>query len=271
MSENLFFERLRAGGTFLGLGFMYPAPGIIEGMGNGWDFIWIDGQHGQISYDTALAAVQVCRGAGLETLLRVPGQADHILGTFADLAPSAIMVPMVNTAAQAVSIVDSICFPPLGSRSYGGRRVIDLYGRGYYRDRETMIVAQIETLEAAENAEAIIQTEGIDALFFGPDDMKARMDIPINTPPVENEKLLQAMEHTAKVARAAGKFAGTVATTPQQAPLLIDMGYQILVGGGDIAFLRKGSSEQLGKMRKAINAGNTDVAGDDAGMEVYGG
>lgn len=270
MTENIFLEKLRAGEVLLGLGNMYPAPSMIESMGKGWDFIWIDGQHGQISYDTAMVAIQVTGGAGLETLLRVPGHADHLLGTYADLAPSAIMIPMVDTPTQAAQIVQGLCFPPRGKRSYGGRRVIDLYGREYYRQRELGIVAQIETLEAVGNAEAIIQTDGIDALFFGPDDMKVRMGIPINTSAVENEKLRQAMEHTAKVARAANKFAGTVAASPEQVRLVVDLGYQIIIGGSDIGFLRNSSSEQPAKLRNVLSQATPNAAGAKADLKIYG-
>ena len=270
MSSNVLLEKIRAGNVVLGIACMYPASGIIEGGCRNWDFVWIDGQHGQFGYDALLHAVQTADATGIETLLRVPGHEDGIIGPMADLSPSAIMVPMVNSAEQAKAIVGSLRFPPLGQRSYGGRRVIDLHGRDYYRERELMVVAQIETLEAVDNAEAIIGTEGVDCLFFGPDDMKVRMDIPVNTPPMEHPKLKAAMEKVAAVARSAGKFAGTVTASPDSVKAGMEMGYRMLVGGGDIMFMRLGAAAALEKLRAAAGEQAKATKGE-AATGVYSG
>ena len=270
MDPNVLLEKIRAGNVVFGMACMYPASGIIESTCRDWDFVWLDGQHGQFGYESLLHAVQTAAATGVETLLRVPGHEDGLVGPLADLSPSAIMVPMVNNAEEAKAIVGRLRFPPLGHRSYGGRRVIDLYGRDYYRDRDLMVVAQIETLEAVDHAEEIIATEGIDCLFFGPDDMKVRMDIPINTPPLENPKLTAAMEKVAAVARAAGKFAGTVTPSPAATKAGIEMGYQMLVGGGDIMFLRLGAADCLEKMR-AVAGEQAQTGKSDSATGVYSG
>ena len=270
MRANVLFEKIRAGDVVLGLGNMYPAPGIIEGMCKGWDFVWIDGQHGQLTLDSSLHALHAASAIGIDTVLRVPGHEYGILGPFADLAPSAVMVPMVNDAKQAENVVRGLRFPPLGERSYGGRRVIDVDGREYYRAREMILVAQIETFEAVENADQIAATQGIDALFFGPDDMKVRMEIDINASAVDNKQLRGAMEQTAKVARAAGKACGTVAPSVKAFQIAVDMGYQIVVGGADVMFLRAASARMLSDLHatlKEVSASGTDA---DSGGGVYG-
>ena len=270
MRSNLLLEKIRAGQVVLGLGYMYPASGMIEGMCRNWDFVWIDGQHGQISYDSALHAVQAADAMGIESVLRVPGHEFGIVGPFADLAPSAIMVPMVNNAHQARNVVSHLRFPPLGIRSFGGRRVIDLDGRDYYRDRELMVIAQIETLEAVEHAESIINTEGIDMLFFGPDDMKVRMDIQVDTPYTDNKLLREAMAKVAAAARAAGKSCGNVAATAETLRMSVDMGYQLIIGGSDAGFLRTASARTLAELRKVIDDGPTTETISPTTGSVYG-
>ena len=271
MAKNEFLEKLRAGDVLLGLGNMYPAAGIIEGMCAGWDYAWIDAQHGQMSYDSALAAMRAADVIGVSTVLRVPGHESGILGPFADLSPSAIMVPMVNTAQQADAVVRGLRFPPRGERSYGGRRVIDLGGREYYREQELGIIAQIETVEAAQNADSIIRTDGIDLLFFGPDDMKVRLGLPINTKPSENDELAGAMRKTAEAARGAGKFCGCVGADPATARMAVEMGYQMLVAGGDIVFLRTLAAQRLEEIRNAVKGKKTDAASPQSGGGLYGG
>jgi len=252
MSVNRLLEKLRAGKVVLGLGNTYPAPGIIECMCKGWDFVWIDTQHGTMDYLNAVHACRAAEGRGLDTLLRVPGHEPGALGKFADLGPSAIMVPMVNSAEQAQGLVSALRFPPLGERSYGGRRVVDLYGRDYYAKQEMLLVVQIETVEACRQAPDIIATEGVDCLFFSPDDMRLRMDLPMNTPIVENEELRDAMAGVARAATEAGKFCGCVATDKETLTVAIEQGYRLIAGGGDAGFLRTMAAQRLVELRNVI-------------------
>ena len=194
MANNALLEKLLAGNTVLGFANMYPASGIIEGAAKDFDFAWIDSQHGEHDYRTVLAACQACSGVDVAALVRVPGQEPALLGMYADLAPLGMMIPMVNTAEEAQCVVDALYFPPRGSRSFGGRRIIDLYGRDMPTEFHMIVIAQIETLKAVENTDAIINTDGIDMLFFGPDDMRICMGLPMNTPVLENDQLRDAAQ-----------------------------------------------------------------------------
>jgi 4-hydroxy-2-oxoheptanedioate aldolase len=257
MATNRLADMLQAGRTVLGLGNMYPASGIIEGMCAGWDFVWIDAQHGQFSYADALHAVQAAGSVGIATIVRAPGHEYGVLGRYADLAPDAIMVPMVDNEQQARAIAHALRFAPQGRRSYGGRRPVDLYGRTYYRDAQLLVLAQIESAEGLANAEAIISTDGIDVLFFGPDDMKVEMGLPIDTPITGSDDLRRAMQRTAAASLAAGKHCGCVAPTAEAAAMACEMGYRIIVGGADIAFLRVGAAEKLRALRAVCEPHST--------------
>lgn len=256
MRPNILAEKLRNGKIVLGLNNMYPASGIIEGMCAGWDFAWVDGQHGQHSVESILHALQAAMAIGVDTLLRVPGHEHGILGPYADLCPSAIMVPMVDSAEEARHIVAGLRFPPMGKRSYGGRRVIDLDGRDYFRERELLVIAQIETIEGVNGSEAIAATPGIDGLFFGPDDMKVRMGIPINTGITENQEIRNAMERTARAAKLSGKIAGCVAPTGAALRLARDLGYQLIAAGSDIMFIRTAAAARLQELKTTLDDGH---------------
>lgn len=252
MRTNRLIEKLRAGQVVAGLVNTYPASGIIEGICRGWDFVWIDGQHGEMSYDAALRAVQAAAAAGVESILRVPGHEPGMLGRYADLAPAAVMVPMVNTRSEAEAIVRALRFPPTGTRSYGGRRLIDLGGRNAHRELELIVLAQIETLEAVENVEAIVRTDGVDGLFFGPDDMKCQLGVPIDTPLIGDPRLLSALKKTAKAATDAGKFCGTVAANSEAVRACLEAGCRLLAAGGDIQFLRQGAAAARDMIRGVV-------------------
>ena len=278
MSE-MFAERLRNGEVVLGFGLMYPSAGAIEGMRAGWDWVWIDGQHGQHDYRSILECVWTADIHGLAPIVRVAGISPEI-GRVMDMNPAGIMVPMVNTPEDAREAAAATRFPPIGRRSFGGRRVIDIGGRGYFERESTdvLLLAQIETQEAAANAEAIAATDGVDVLFFGPDDMKVSLGIPINTPVDQSDELADAMERTIKAARNAGKIGGCVAATPASLRLAASLGYQFLVGGGDIVFLRVAANERIAELRAVLQetacrpgrnqAGAGETAGSGSGR-VY--
>lgn len=254
MAPTRLAQKLSAGQTVLGLVNMYPAPAIIEGMCQGYDFVWLDGQHGQHTLTSFLPALQACMAHGIDAMIRVPGHEYGILGPHADLAPAAIMVPMINTPEEAKRAVAGLRFPPHGERSYGGRRVIDLYGREYCYEDRLLVVLQIETEQAVANAEAIAATPGVNGLFFGADDMKVRMGIPINTAVTDNATLQKAMENTAHSAANAGAFAGCVTGTAAAVKMATALGYRLLACGGDSGFLRAAAANQLTELRAALAA-----------------
>ena len=252
MEPSRFRQRLADGEVLLGLANGHSAPSIIESIGRGWDFVWIDGQHGPYSYEAALSCVRAADAVGVDTLLRPPSQESGLLGMYADLLPSALMVPIVNDASQAKAVVDALRFPPRGNRSYGGRRPIDFLGRDYYLGPGLLLVCQIETPEAVRHAEEIITTDGVDALFLGADDLKVQLGIPVNTPNLESEPIAEATRRVAQAARKAGKFAGCIAVSPQTVKRCVEFGYQIIVGGADVAFLRAASAERLEVLRPVL-------------------
>ena len=269
MSQNVLLDKLRAGEVALGVGLMYPAAGILECIAPAFDWTWIDGQHGEFSYDSVLQAVWVSAAIRVASVVRVPSHEFGILGRYADTCPAGIMIPMVNDAEQAKNVASALRLAPAGSRSYGGRRVVDLGGRMYYKEQELIVIAQVETMESVRNAPAVIATPGIDVLFFGPDDMKTQLGLPINTPITESKELREGMAKTAKAAKEAGKFSGCVAGTPAALQMAVDMGYQLIVGGGDILFLREGSAKKIEELRNALKTRQSAREAPSTG--IYGG
>jgi len=247
-------ERLRKGETLLGVCLCYPAPGIVECISKGWDVVWIDAQHGQFGYDTALHAVRTVKAMGLISLLRVPTHDPGMLGAWADMSPDSVMLPMVDTPEQGRSASAALRYPPRGDRSFGGRRVNDLLGRDDATSHEPLIVAQIETPQSVRNAAAIIETDGIDMLFFGADDLRLRMGVGIATSPLDHPEVREAMEHIARVAGGAGKFSAAVTATGQTAAAAREMGYQLLIGTSDAFLLQTGAPQTLTELRRVLRA-----------------
>ena len=235
-------EELRKKDLLLGFCLMYPAPGIIERVARDWDWIWIDSQHGQLDYNSILQSVRACELTGKPSVVRVPSHDYGFIGLALDTCASGIMVPMINTSEQAGAIVKAAKFPPLGLRSYGGRRPIDIYGRAYSQNanKDILLIAQIETDEGLKNVDEIASVPGVDVLFFGPDDMAMQLSMPMDQPR-KVDFFKSAMEKIANAAQNAGKIAGTVTASTEILEMAMKMGYKLCIGTGDVALLAGGS------------------------------
>lgn len=237
--------RLGNGSLQLGVAVTYPLEAIVERIGADWDWVWIDGQHGQHDYRSILACVRACERIGRPAIVRVAGHDYGTIGRALDTGASGVMVPMIDTVEQAREAVWAAKFPPVGQRSYGGRRPVDLAGRGYAHtaNDDTLLVAQIETKEALSNVEAIAEVPGIDVLFFSPDDMAMQDSLPMDTPrePGFFDSQLRQVQTAASVA---GKYCGTPTMSPELVRLATKIGYTLCAGAGDANLLAEASRER---------------------------
>jgi len=235
-------EQLKNNNLLIGFCLTYPVPGIIERIGADWDWIWIDAQHGQHDYNSILGCVRACELVGKPSIVRVPSHDYGVIGQALDTCTCGIMVPMINTTEQALEVVRAAKFPPLGSRSYGGRRPIDINGRSYAHsaNKDISLIAQIETEEGLANVDKIASVPGIDIIFFSPDDMAMQLALPMDQP--RNVDIFESgMKKMAIAAQKAGKVAGTVTPSPELLEIAIKMGYRLCVGTGDVQLLSTGS------------------------------
>ncbi|MEI6493086.1 MAG: aldolase/citrate lyase family protein [Verrucomicrobiota bacterium] len=248
-------DQLNSGHPQIGVVFMYPSPGTVERIGGDWDWIWLDGQHGQLgNYDTMLAMVRACDLVGRPAMVRVPHHEFGPIGQALDMGAAGVIVPVVNTVEEAKRVVQAAKFPPLGGRSYGGRRPIDVEGRAYSdtANARTMLIVQIETPEAIENAAEIAAVDGVDALFLGPDDIMLRRGYTMTTPR-SKDTLGNDMEAVANACRDAGKVSVCVGFGAEMFTLCVETGFGMIVAGGDVPFLANTSSATSAEMRGILD------------------
>ncbi len=239
----------------LGLSVMYPSPGALERIGGDWDWIWIDGQHGEMGHEQTLGLVRACDLIQRPAVVRVPGHEAGPIGKTLDMGAAAVIVPCVDTPEQARAIVDAAKFPPLGKRSYGGRRPIDFLGRNYSdtANTDTLLIAQIESPQAIENVNAIAATSGVDALFLGPDDLMLRRGHSM-TAPKSKETLGKDMDAVASACRKHNKVGVMVGVGEEMLRLCLSMGFRMIVSGSDVGFLAGGSKQTSSEARKVIGS-----------------
>jgi len=264
---NLPFLKSEPETVQLGLCTMYPAPNILERIGLDWDWIWIDAQHGELDFRDVAALVRVCHFIQRPALVRVPAHDAGWIGKVLDTGAAGVIVPMVESVEEARTLVRAAKFPPVGNRSYGGRRVIDLLGRSYYAtaNRDTSLILQLESSEACALAEEIAAIEGVDGLFLGPDDLLIRKGIDVDAPK-DAATVGRELTLVTEACRKYGKRSFCVGASDVSMQLALETGCQYVVGGSDVGFVAQGSGAAAGKMRRffAQSGRPTAQAGENA-------
>ena len=239
-------DRFSARQPAFGTSLRFNDPAIMEMIGGGWDFVWIDLQHGTIGPEHLMGIIRACDLVGLTSLVRLP--LDPSLISFSlDMDAGGVLVAQIDTPQQARAAVEAAKFPPLGNRSYGGRRIIDRNGRDYTAraNRDQLLIAQIESPQALENAPAIAEIEGVDGLMLGPDDIRVRLGTPLSAPLLDGT-MLDISRRIAEAARQSGKHA-MVIVQPRQEDIAkaAGLGFDMISLGADATFLKQGSAAML--------------------------
>ncbi|MGQ0483433.1 MAG: aldolase/citrate lyase family protein [Pseudonocardia sp.] len=211
---NPFKQALRRGrpqiGFWLGLASAYSAE-ICAGAG--FDWLLIDCEHGPQSLPLVLAQLQAIDAAGgAHAVVRVPSDDPVALKQYLDLGARSVLVPMVDTAAQAEAVVRACRYPPLGVRGIGGARA-SRWGRhpNYPHEaaEQTCVLVQAETRLALRNLAEISAVDGVDGVFIGPADLAASMG---HLGDAGHPEVRAAVSEAFQVIMAAGKPPGVLAT-----------------------------------------------------------
>mgnify|MGYP000017545813 CR=1 FL=1 len=226
-----------------------PSPQVAEIMAQvGFDFIVIDMEHGAMSVETAQVQMMAI-GAGARAIVRVPEGSEAWIKRVLDAGAGGVMVPKVESAAQAAEIVSWAYYAPKGQRG-DARRVVRAsdWGRNSeaYKaqwNADGFVSVQIESVSGLENIEAIAAVEGVTQLFFGPSDYSADAGVSI-----DSDHTLDVAAQVAKVAKAHGLHSGSVTFTRGTPQALAKLGFSHISVAGDVAAL---SDSLDGSLRNA--------------------
>lgn len=231
-------------GTFLSVG----SPAIVELASEcGFDWVLIDLEHGCETEATLPAQLRALRGSSTTAIVRVGAPYPDLIGRVLDWGGQGIMVPHVNTVADAENVVRAAYYPPRGHR--GVSRTVRVYGYGL-RLMDTpappIILAQIETLEGVSHAAEIAAVDGIDALFVGPADLgfdlKARNS---------NRDFDECLKSIVDAAAKNGKASGILVRRLDELPKMKALGFTWLAVGSDLSLVREGFLQNLKAARTA--------------------
>jgi 4-hydroxy-2-oxoheptanedioate aldolase len=248
MSANDFTARLRNRERVLGYWSVIDSPVSTEWLAHvGWDYIALDLQHGLIGYDGMLRGLTAIDAAhGPAGLIRVEANDMTPIGRALDAGATGVIVPLVDTAEDAARAVSAARYPPNGIRSYGPMRSQLRIGPiPADADRDTVVIAMIETPLGLENVEAICSVSGLDGVYVGPSDLRIAVGGASPSDPSVDDEFEAALTRIHRAAAAAGIAAGIHTPTGDIAARRLGEGYTFATVASDLTHLKAVSAAHL--------------------------
>lgn len=214
----------------------------------GFDWLFIDLEHGSTSIETAASISVAAVSAGIAPLVRVP-HGDLNMGTRClDAGALGIVMPHVDTVEEAKAMVDAFRFAPQGHRSIAGNyaqlgfaaksaaEVVDMFNKAI------LVVAMMETPRAIENAEKIAAVKGIDVLLMGTNDLCLEMGIPGK---IDDARVGAAIDTMVAACKKHRKWAGLGGVyTKKLLMSYISRGVRMILAGNDVSLLMNAATDQ---------------------------
>ncbi|MCD6672026.1 MAG: 4-hydroxy-2-oxoheptanedioate aldolase [Burkholderiaceae bacterium] len=244
--ENRFLAALREGRAQIGLWVGLADANAAEALAlAGFDWLLLDGEHAPNDPRTVLAQLRALAPYPVQPVVR-PVQADvALVKQYLDVGAQTLLVPMIDTPAQAGHMVHAMRYPPAGIRGMGAALAraarwnqIDDYAN--QADGQMCLLVQAETVEAMRNLPEIAAVDGVDGVFFGPADLSASMGLRGQSGHPDVQRAI--LDGIATV-RAAGKAAGILSADPTLAQRYLEAGALFVAVGVDTALLVKAARE----------------------------
>lgn len=242
--------RLLAKDVLVGTFCAIPHPMTVEMTADaGWDFIVIDAEHSQIDrgdFEPLLRASQPT-----PALFRLPGLDSIWINSALDAGAAGVLLPRVNTAAEARAAVAATRYPPVGERGVGPGRASG-YGtrieRAIADNANTVLAVQIESAQGLANIDEIAAVEGIDTLYIGPGDLALSLGAmgPAGRPVLE-----RAIATIVASCKRHGRPVGTFCMTPDHLAQSIAQGMTFVTLGSDSVFLGRALKDAAIAAKKA--------------------
>ena len=252
MKQNRMKQVLRQGKPVIGFVLGSSDPLVAEVVGRaGFDFIIVDTQHTTLSIGTAQDMLIGLHPTESTIVARAAWNDPVRIGQLLDLGAEGIIVPFVNTEAQARDAVAACKYPLEGTRSFGPRRAMSIYADGAtdysaHANDNILVLPQIETKEALDNLDAILSVKGVDGVMIGPADLSLSLGfIPGSNVPKVDEAIRYVLDKCKEHNVPWGMFTSTM----DLARKWLKQGGLIATGGSDLLFINQGVQRLLQEIR----------------------
>lgn len=232
-------------GTFLSIG----SPAIAElAAESGFDWVLIDLEHGCESDGSLPHQLRALRGSRTKAIVRVGAPHAELISRVLDWGADGIMVPHVNSAAEAEAIVQAAHYAPRGHRGFS--RTVRAYGYGLRPPGDKMpmplLMAQIESVVGVTHAAEIARVEGVDVLFVGPADLQ----FDLQHQPAADWDYAACLRSVVTATQTAGKAAGILVRELTDLHSHVDLGFTHVAVDSDLSILRNAYRQVLSAAKR---------------------
>lgn len=258
--SNAVKQKLKSGqatcGAFLQLNSHISAEILSQA---GFDWLIVDMEHAPVDLDSLLQQLQaIGNSSGCVPFVRSPWNDAVAIKRILDTGAQGIVIPYVNTHAEAEAAVAACKFPPHGTRGAAMSPRAARYGASttqYFAraNRDTVVIVSVETREAVQNLDEILTVPGLDGIFIGPMDLA----VSLGHDDVKCGQVQEAIAEIETKVLATDKFLGTIATDWQQAKACYERGYQWLILMQDGLTLASHADSIVQRFRQEVSCGPT--------------
>jgi 2-keto-3-deoxy-L-rhamnonate aldolase RhmA len=244
--------RLKSSDFLIGTWLTLLDPAVPELLaGSGFDLLVADGEHGPVATSDLVQMLIATRAAGVPILYRVAANEPVRIMHALDSGASGVVIPQVRTVADVERAVAWCRYPPVGLRGIAPRRASE-YGRSAsaYMVRandEVTCCIQIETREALESLDELLEVPGVDTLLVGPNDLAASLG---HTAQITDRAVEDAIAHIVERATAHGIPAGVWAQSTTVARLRREQGFRWATVSADYGFIVTAADAAIREIRE---------------------
>jgi 4-hydroxy-2-oxoheptanedioate aldolase len=248
---------LRSGKPAIGSWMTLASPLASELLAHsGYDFLVVDTEHSPTDTETVVQMLQAMKGQQVSPVVRVVWNDVGLIKRALDSGAHGVIVPMVNTVAEAEQAVAACRYPPVGVRSVGGTRPPLSFGvsRAEYlaeANQEIMLAVQIEHVDAIARVDEIAAVAGVDSVFVGPNDLCASMGLPPLLEP-DVPAFEEALAKVVGAANAHGKAAGILVGTLATGLKRLQQGFSFVAIGTDAGMVTAGAQAVVQGVKQAL-------------------
>jgi 4-hydroxy-2-oxoheptanedioate aldolase len=217
----------------------------------GFDYIYIDQQHGVFDDQELLSMLQAVAAGGAAPVTRVPSNRPELIHKSLDFGADGVIVPLVETEADAVRALEACRYPPTGRRSYGVLRPRVSAEIGGY---QPACIVLVETATGIANLDAIART-GVDAIMVGPHDLSLSLGLSVVDAGPGSPELVAAIDQVVAACARYGVVAGIGSSSGHEAAVWLKRGFRLVNVGNDLGYIRTSLATQLARARSALPSG----------------
>lgn len=249
-------ERLRRGESVVGtMVITLENPEIAKILKvSGFDFFIVDAEHGNMDYGAVAGLLTVARETGITPMVRIPEVRREVVLKYMEMGARGILLPNAESEEQAKALVEYSKYYPLGNRGVslfrphtGFEKVENAVEYMRERNEENILILQIESPRGVQNVERMLDVEGVDAAFIGPNDLSQSMGIMGQT---SHPDFIAAVDRVIAAARERKKFSGVHMMSSDALLPWMKKGMTLNLWSNEVLLMMDGAREGLARLRR---------------------